>query len=192
MDENIGLPIELPVEDVALGLMVGGGVMPTGWVELMAGNRAAQRRASALGPTTGVYGGNQVNWEYMPQDDIDLFCEEAVAELEADGLDEDEIAAELKYWEGGDERLLGAWARDDDGKWKPVTDSESPDDDFAAIYDSNENTLQVVWSRYVRFGRWASPCYPGQVSAHNDDPAQPDAVRHVPYYALPPECLAAD
>jgi len=53
------------------------------------------------------------------------------------------------------------------------------------IYDSNINVAQVVFSTSIRYGRWASPCYPGQVDAREDDPESPTENLDIPYYALP-------
>lgn len=145
-----------------------------------------------LTPTTGVYSGSDLAWENMPDDGIDLDYEEALAE----GADPDE----LEYWDGGSTVLHGDWKLCADGQYEP--DSENPNAEFALIYNANENTAQVVWSRTVRYGQPASPCYPGQVDARTDDPTEPEGAaaaavpveqifctaprrRCVPYYALP-------
>lgn len=147
-----------------------------------------------LTPTTGVYNGGDLAWEFLPDDGIDLEYEEALAE----GIDPDE----LEYWEGGSTLLYGDWIKtnergepDDGGKWEPDRSGE-----YAMIYNGDENTAQVVWSRWVRYGKPASLCYPGQVDAELDDPTEPEGEpgtvqpwdqmraterRYVPYYALP-------
>jgi len=175
-------------------------------------------------PTTGVYSGCDLPWEWLDDDAIDLAYEEAYtdrkAELIADVLNNlmpdetpptddeiealiaDDLAAEFEYWEGSDRLLYGDWIKtnergepDDDGKYAP-----DPDGEFAAIYNTNECTLQVVFSRHIRYGKPAFLCYPGQVDAAQDDPAEPEGEpgcvvlwdqlksterRYVPYYALP-------
>lgn len=182
-----------------------------------------------LTPTTGVYSGNDLAWEYLPGDWIDLEYEEARVEAEElartevlgagdfPALDADEVEAavaeimERDFYsydatEGGTQ-LHGDWKLNDDGKWEP--DSENPNAEFALIYDGNDGYAQVVWSRTVRYGQPASPCYPGQVDARTDDPTEPEgevasavpveqifctAPRRccVPYYALPEYAMRGD
>ena len=151
-----------------------------------------------LTPTTGVYSGNDLAWEFLSNDWIDLEYEEALESADPE---------ELEYWEGGGTLLYGDWVRDEDGLYEP--DNENPEAAFAMIYNQNENTAQVVWSRTVRYGRPASPCYPGQVDAQPDDPTEPEgavasavpveqifctAPRRccVPYYALPEYAMRGD
>jgi len=83
------------------------------------------------------------------------------------------------------EWLLGSWYKDAEGKW----DVDKENGDFAAFYDSNDNILQVVWSKYIRYGRLASPCYPGQVDARTDDPLSARGVCVQAYYAMPDDLL---
>lgn len=132
-------------------------------------------------PTTGVYSGNDIAWENVDNDFIDLQYEAAVAELVASGMDEAEIEHELDSFETGTEQLYGDWLKDEAGLYGP-----DPKGEFAMIYDSNSNVAQVVFSRVVKFGRPASPCYPGQVDARADDPSAPNTrCQTVAYYALP-------
>ena len=145
-------------------------------------------------PTTGVYNGNDLSWEYMPNDWIDLDYETAVDDImERDDLDEDEKEQEIEdlsnCFDSGDTFLFGSWTQDPDGNYESDRTSEDPQD-FAAIFNANYNTLQVVWSRVIRYGRLASPCYPGQVSAEpEDDTATPDDIHCQAYYALPDGCI---
>ena len=144
-------------------------------------------------PTTGVYGGNELDWDGMPYDWIDLDYESCVNDIMNDeGIDEedkDEAIENLSnYFESGDTLLYGSWIKDENGQYIP--DKSSTDDgDFAAILNVNVNTLQVVWSRTIRYGQLASPCYPGQVSTSEDDTTAPDDTHVQAYYALPEGCI---
>lgn len=159
-------------------------------------------------PTTGVYSGYDLPWEWIDYTVyIDLAYEEAVDELKASGMSDEDIVAELEYFDSGDEQLYGDWIKvnaagepDDNGKYAP-----NPDGEFALIYDSDYNVGQLVYSKWVRYGQPASPCYPGQVDARLDDPDQPEGgiatsavpveqiyctgprTRSVPYFAFPQE-----
>ena len=143
-------------------------------------------------PTTGVYNGNDLDWEYMPYDWIDLDYEEAAADIINDPvLDEDQKENLLddlgnSGW-SGDTHLYGSWKMVD-GKYEADKDTDDPED-FAAIFNANYNTLQVVWSKVIRFGRLASPCYPGQVSTEEGDTQSVDDVHEQAYYALPDCCI---
>lgn len=182
-----------------------------------------------LTPTTGVYNGGDIPMELLADEYIDLEFQETYAarrqelidgimtfddepELtddEIEGLIAPDLEAEFEYRDGGDTLLYGDWIKtnaagepDDDGKWEPDTSGE-----YALIYNVNENTAQVVWSRWVRYGKPASLCYPGQVDAEPDDPAEPEGEpglvqpwdqmraterRYVPYFALPEEEFPRD
>jgi hypothetical protein len=140
-------------------------------------------------PTTGVYNGNQVAWDYVG-DQIDpsygWFCPECGnrldhklatrcrncrAKLDWDDLD----YYETESW------LLGDWIEQANGKWRPDRKG-----DFAALYDSNDNYIQVVWSKTTRRGSMCSPCFPGQVDAKATDKARGTGQK---YYALPDYAL---
>lgn len=139
-------------------------------------------------PTTGVYGGNDLDWEYMPCDWIDLHYEEAAEAITSDPIttseQKDEAIEELcnSDW-SGDTHLYGSWKKVD-GQYEADRETDDPDD-FAAIYNANHNTLQVVWSKVIKRGALASPCYPGQVSANEDDGDDGQQA----YYALPDSCI---
>ena len=138
-------------------------------------------------PTTGVYSSGQVPWEWVDGEFIDLAYEAAVDELRACGMSDEDIDAELGHWEGGTDHLYGDWLQDEDGLWYP-----NPDGEFALLYDSNGGYGQLVYSKWVRYGRPASPCFPGQVDAREDDPFQPDGE---PQYSVPMDqifCQAPD
>ncbi len=139
-------------------------------------------------PTTGVYGGNQLDWECMPYEYIDLDVETWTQEsAEEHGEDTDAYDQAVEFMESGETLLYGSWEKVD-GQYQANKDADDPED-FAAIYNANENTLQVIWSKVIGFGKLASPCYPGQVSANPDDPdtAQEDYIQA--YFALPSDCL---
>ena len=110
------------------------------------------------------------------------------------GMSDEDIDTELEYFDSGDEQLYGDWIKvntagepDDNGKYAP-----NPDGEFALIYDSNDGYGQLVYSKWVRYGRPASPCFPGQVDAREDDPSEPDGE---PQYSVPTDqifCMAPD
>lgn len=159
-------------------------------------------------PTTGVYSGGELPWEWIDTGDYidpiyNQLYDERKAELIADILgnlmpdeappaeDEiadliaDDLAAEFEYWEGGTDQLYGDWLQDEQGLWHP-----DPDGEFALLYDSNDGYGQLVFSKWVRYGRPTSPCFPGQVDARENDPFEPDGE---PQYSVPSEqifCMA--
>lgn len=179
-------------------------------------------------PTTGVYSSGQIPWMWVGDDYIDPLYDQLYDErrqeliegvlaaagfapygYEAPPTDdeiEDLIAADLQaefdYWEGGTDQLYGDWLQDDDGLYYP-----DPDGEFALYYDSNDGCGQLVFSKWVRYGRPASPCFPGQVDAREDDLFEPDGEpqyaspteqifcqspnrRCVPYYSFPQEAFS--
>jgi hypothetical protein len=142
---------------------------------------------NTVGAVTGVFSGNDIAWEFMDTDYIDLAYEAAIADLTAQGMTKEEIEEELECWEGGTDQLYGDWLQDDKGLYYP-----DPTGEFAMIYDSNMNVAQVVHSQSIRYGRWASPCYPGQVDARIDDPETPTEYLDIPYYALPAWAMRDD
>ncbi len=159
-------------------------------------------------PTTGWYNGNDADWDGMGDPEYPnygRYCSECGNELhklfqgkctscrcEIDWEDE-EIAPDEKQYYGSWKRKGRFWSPDRSG-------------DFAAIFDSNDNGIAVVWSKFVRYGHQGSPCIPGQVHAEPDDPSEsPSGVAIMemtpgevapygrpfvsPYYALPDYCL---
>ena len=112
-------------------------------------------------PTTGVYNGNQINWEFMDLDYICLDCESGIKEYKETNPDytEDDLQFIFDglYCEGHT-HLYGSWKIDDNGLYEPDETGE-----YAAIYDSNQNVFQVTWSKTTVTGGLCSPCYPGQV-----------------------------
>lgn len=130
-----------------------------------------------VAPTTGVYSGNDIAWENV-DDGIDLQWEEIEAsDVNEDEMDEMEL--DLGY-ETGDTILHGDWIKDEEGSYLP-----DPTGEYAMIFNVNEHTAQVVFSKTVKYGRLASPCYPGQVDARVEDPSTPNEVCWIAYYALP-------
>ena len=124
-------------------------------------------------PTTGVYNGNDLELSYI-DDYIDP------------DIPEDAEDDELMFWESST-LLYGDWKQDSDGLWEPNRSGE-----YAAIHNVNYNTVQVIWSKFVRYGIMCSPCYPGQVDAQLDDPASPDDKHFQAYYAMPNDLLRQD
>jgi hypothetical protein len=130
-------------------------------------------------PTTGVYSGNDIAWESMNDDFIDLDYENAFNELVASGMDVEEVGESLEYFESNTQ-LYGDWLKDENDKYMP-----DPEGEYAFILNANENTVQVVYSKTVKYGRAASPCYPCQVDARVEDPSKPKGRCWIAYYALP-------
>lgn len=50
------------------------------------------------------------------------------------------------------------------GDWKKVDGKYAPDEEgeYSAIYDANDNIIQVAWSKWVIDCAPCSPCFPGQ------------------------------
>ena len=118
-------------------------------------------------PTTGVYNGNQINWEFMDYDYTCLDCQNAFEEHgDKDYFDPNcPNCKELNnycidYIEcSGHMQLYGDWILDTNTRlYEPDKTGE-----YTAIYDSNQNVFQVVWSKITVKGSLCSPCYPGQV-----------------------------
>lgn len=116
-------------------------------------------------PTTGVVNNNSVEWlndELF--DAICLECEDAI-EIHGDSIDYSEDCEACKEWESycidflecsGDHTLLiGSWIKNEDGLYEPDTSNE-----YAAIV--RECVTQVVYSKWARYCRMCSPCYPFQ------------------------------
>ena len=111
--------------------------------------------------TTGVYNGNQINWDCMDYDFICLDCESAIQEFKDMNPDYTDSELDQEYdslYCDGHTHLYGSWVLDDKDNYMP---DESGD--YSIIYNSNYNTLQVIWSETIITGGLCSPCYPGQV-----------------------------
>jgi len=150
-------------------------------------------------PTTGVYSGRDLPWQWIGDDYIDPLYDHLYGERrrelidgivtmpgdppltdsEIEDLIADDLAAEFDYYEGGTDQLYGDWLQDDDGLYYP-----DPGGEFALYYDSNDGYGQLLYSKWVRYGQPASPCFPGQVDAREDDPFEPEGE---PQYASPSE-----
>jgi len=137
-------------------------------------------------PITGVYSGNDIVWKCMPYV-IDPnygwycpFCDKLL-----DGYSP-EICGNCNTtinWElvANISLLYGDWRQTEAGLWEP-----DPDGKFAAIYNADVNTLQVVYSIRLARGRLCSPCYPGQVDARVADTLENETYL---YFALPEALL---
>lgn len=123
---------------------------------------------------TGVTTGNTINWDAVGYDYIDLAYEnahkeavkDALAKLEEEGYSEEDIQEEAEgmaeeemegFDSSGGTQLYGTWTKDAEGYYIPDTNGE-----FAFIYDSNDNYVQVVWSKTTKECRKCSPCFPMQ------------------------------
>ena len=120
---------------------------------------------------TGVHSGNDVeHWDDFDSG-IDLDYEEHIKECEAylkDGC------CDCMLDTG--RTLFGNWVKDEDGLY-----DADPNGEYSAIYNPNENTIQVVRSRFKIKCLHCSPCYPGQGDV--DTPG--DLVA----YMLPPDMM---
>ena len=76
--------------------------------------------------------------------------------------------------------LYGSWKKNDDGKYGPDETGE-----YAAIYDINDNHIQVVWSKFALKCYQCSPCYPNQRVFQGDL----DAAGENWTYCLPAEWM---
>jgi len=59
--------------------------------------------------------------------------------------------------------LLGDWIKNTSGQYEP-----DPDGEYSAIYDNNDNTLQIVLSKTTKRCNHCSPCFLGQADLDSD------------------------
>ena len=114
---------------------------------------------------TGVCGQNDIDMDWL------------VPLLDA-GIDLDLLAYKREHrrpppdmWESHGRVLLGDWKKTREYsnpertrwtmKWGADT-AKKDGEGFAAIYNQDTYTIQVVWSRWTQYGEPASPCYPDQ------------------------------
>jgi len=123
---------------------------------------------------TGVYNFTQVEMSYLDEG-IDMDYEDALLELvERYGSEEnipDEEWANLEDFTGST-FLFGDWVMRKSHKVWEV--NRRGKHGYAAIANADKGTIQVVWSKTIRYGIPASACYPNQVDAQADDPAKPE------------------
>ena len=101
---------------------------------------------------TGVHNGNDIeHWDDL-YNGIDLGYEEHIKECES-YLETGECDCDLETGT----TLIGGWILKG-GLYEPDTDSE-----YSAIYNPDENTIQVLHSKYMIRCAYCSPCYPNQV-----------------------------
>ena len=102
---------------------------------------------------TGVHNGDDIeHWDDL-YDGIDLDYESHLEECES-YLETGECDCDLKTGT----TLIGGWIKGIDGLYGPDVLSE-----YSAIYNPNENTIQVVHSKFLIRCAYCSPCYPNQV-----------------------------
>jgi len=143
-------------------------------------------------PVTGVFNANNCTnlWDEPEVDpDYGWYCiacgMEFDSQLPSSCSACGHVIEEMNYHDfSSDTTFYGAWLEVEQEvgrpKWEPDLNGE-----YAAIYDSNTNYVQVVHSQRIAYGRLASPCYPGQVDARLTDPDKPDDVHVQAYFALP-------
>jgi hypothetical protein len=163
-------------------------------------------------PITGVHGANDVEWFDDFDQGIDLAWEEASEnglkflktpegkkmlkkhdykpgdEPEWNDTDFwDEVSEKYhidvpnEMWEGGD--TLG-------GNWKKVNGLYEPDKsgEYSAIFNRDQNTIQVIWSKHLIRCSSCSPCYPGQ----GDVDCKPGKYGDQRSYMLPPDMMTEE
>ena len=97
------------------------------------------------------------------QNCVELDLENALKEFQ-ENRDPDEIEGE-DFWHPDDFEffenstyLVGSWKLDN-GQW--LEDKENGN--YSAIYESDGNTISVIWSTYYKRGSLCSPCTPGMI-----------------------------
>ena len=122
-------------------------------------------------PITGVTSGNIPTWLW-DENYIDLDYESHV--MGCENCQNGEACEIADMWEYSETLLFG--------NWKLVNELYEPDTsgEYAAIYNNNENTIQIVFSKTIKSGcGLCSPCFPGQ--------ADLDSVGEYKAYDLPAE-----
>ena len=114
-------------------------------------------------PVTGVISNNNLAWEWI--EDECLTCQEIYEDIKNDdSLTEDEKQSQLDFIEcdSSHTKIFGDWILDTKtGQYDIDYNGE-----FSAI--ENEDTTQIVYSKYTKRGALCSPCYPGQVDLDSD------------------------
>ena len=137
---------------------------------------------------TGVTTGNRVDWDVLGSDYIDLdyenfWREQRQSYIDA-GMDAEEAEeqadtdAEDLDTSGG-VQLYGSWKVDSSGQYSPDQEGE-----FAAVYYSNDNYFQVIYSKHIAHCRLCSPCFPNQGDL--------DTAGQYATYTLPPDIFVND
>ena len=133
-------------------------------------------------PITGVQAANKVEGWFFDMEEIDPEYEMEVKAIEEDTeLTDEERENTMEdlatYWDAS-YLIYGDWKKDPvDGKYGVVEDGPTG---FAAKFNRDENTIQVLWSKWAVYCQLCSPCYPGQ-----GDIDSPGIT--VVAYCLPPE-----
>ena len=119
--------------------------------------------------STGVLNNNGAEWLHEDSfDAIDLNWLEFTADSTPD-----EVEEMAEFWESQGPYLVGFKECEprDPGAWYHVCGSNpnvdvwlglDPEAEYSAIYHVNENTTQVVRSKWAQFCHGCSPCYPYQ------------------------------
>lgn len=112
---------------------------------------------------TGVMNGNDIEWEWVGNEYTCIDCDEWESAWLKDNPDATPDEADEYFYHNwsceNHTHLYGDWKKDDDGLWDV---DKNGSDGYAFIYDSNNNTVQVAWSKLVKWTWPCSPCYPGQ------------------------------
>lgn len=125
---------------------------------------------------TGVLSANHVEGWFFETPEFDPEFEDALAEAQEhakqealdSGKDEDEAEDSAQEagdalqdcWDTSSYSLYGDWQMDPPtGKYEA---NQNGANGFAAIFNRDYNTIQVVWSKNTVQAHRCSPCYPGQ------------------------------
>ena len=154
---------------------------------------------------TGVHSGHDIEWFEDVYDGVDLAFEEwedraneflktkdGKALLKKHGYDSGDFpdGDNYTFWgeaydvSGGEvwvapedmgTTLFGSWKKNKEGEYEPDKSGE-----YSAIFNPEQNTVQVVWSRFLIMSGRCSPCYPNQADV--DNPPRPREAFSVPDY----------
>jgi hypothetical protein len=146
------------------------------------GNKIMENNQKPSNIKTGVLNGHSVEF-FRDENYIDLDYERALQEyIKENENSEEGFEEDFEYDSSGSTQLYGKWLKDEEGKYYP-----DPSGEYAAIYDSNDNIIQVVHSKYCMFVSLCSPCYPDQGNL-DDFPGEKNSMGN-PVWAY---CLPAD
>lgn len=126
---------------------------------------------------TGVHSIHDLNWDTYPYwDEICPICEENLRECEEHALETgEEVDYDQLECDSSHQKLMGDWVLDTNTNQWDV--NKAGDEGYSALM--NEDTIQVIWSRWTERHALCSPCYPGQ--------ADVDSKGEFLCYVLPPE-----
>ena len=141
-------------------------------------------------PIGGVVGQNSTSSDFWEDKTYETYSweDENTGEIKIHNPlfknEDDEIP---DYVEEPLETFVGAWSCEydaDEDRYYMLPDRNSSYE-YAARYNPDHNTIQIIWSRYAISCRFCSPCYPGQGDI--DSPGMETLA-----YCLPPELMSEE